>query len=153
MTARTIAALCGALYLAFGIAGFAPPLWEKPPSGLPPLAIRVFYAQLFDLFTVNIILSMMHLTIGLWAAMSANNKYSSVVFTRAGTIIFLLMGVAGLIPVDNIRTLFGTTPLFGYNAWLHLGTALVTLIFSVKPGYELTQIGLKEELNPHIPHH
>src|SRR5688572_26061895 len=152
MTARTIAALCGALYLALGIAGFAPPLWDKPPSG-PPLAIRVFYAQLFEIFQVNIILSMMHLTIGLWAAMSANNKYSSIVFVRAGTIIFLLMGIAGLIPVNEIRTLFGTTPLFGYNAWLYLGTALVTLIFSFKPGYELTQIGLKEELNPHIPHH
>ena len=152
MTARTMAALCGALYLALGVAGFVPPFWERPPSS-PPMAIRVFYATLFDFLHVNIILSMMHLTIGLWAAMSANNKYSSVVFVRAATIIFVLMGVAGLIPVNDVRTLFGTTPLFGYNSWLYLGTALVTGIFSFKPGYELTQIGLKEELNPHIPHH
>ncbi|HYC43844.1 MAG TPA: DUF4383 domain-containing protein [Burkholderiales bacterium] len=150
MTARTLAALCGALYLALGVAGFVPPLWERPPSS-PPIAVRVFYATLFNVLHVNIILSMMHLTLGLWAAMSANDKYSSVVFARAATIVFLLMGVAGLIPVREVQTLFGTTPLFGYNAWLYLGTALVTLIFAIRPGYELTQIGLKEQLNPHIP--
>ena len=32
MTARTYAALFGALYLAFGIAGFVPAFWERPPG-------------------------------------------------------------------------------------------------------------------------
>ena len=82
MTARTFAAICGTLYIALGVAGFVPALWERP-SG-PSLNINVFYASLLGIFMVNIILSMMHLTIGLWAAMSANNKYSSLVFARAG---------------------------------------------------------------------
>jgi hypothetical protein len=151
MTARTFAALCGVLYIGLGVAGFVPALWERP-SGGPGLTVKVFYASLFGVFMVNILLSMMHLTIGLWAAMSANNKYSSLIFARGGTIVFLLMGIAGLIPVEEVQTLYGTVPLFGNNVWLHLGTALVGAFFAFRPGYEITQIGLKEEMNPHMPH-
>ena len=149
MTARTYCALCGVLYIALGVAGFVPPLWDRAPSG-PPLTIRVFHASLFGVFTINIILSMMHLVIGLWAAMSANNRYSSLVFARAGAILFVVMGVVGLIPIDDVRTLYGTTPLYGNNVWLHLGTALVGAFFSFRPGYQLTDIGVQETMNPHM---
>lgn len=151
MTARTFAAICGTLYIILGLAGFVPALWERPAGG-PPLTIKVFYASLLGIFMVNIILSMMHLTIGLWAAMAANNKYSSLVFARAGCIMFLLLGIAGLIPVKEVQTLFGTVPLHGNNAWLHLGTAAIALIFAIWPGYQLSQVGVKEEINPHVPH-
>ena len=150
MTARTYAALCAVLYIGLGIAGFVPAFWDRP-SGGPALSVKVFYASLFGVFMVNILLSMMHLTIGLWAAMSANNKYSALIFARAGTILFLLMGVAGLIPMHDVQTLYGTTPLLGNNVWLHLGTALVGAIFAFRPGYEITTIGMKEEMNPHLP--
>ena len=150
MTARTFAALCAVLYIGLGIAGFVPALWERPAAA-PGLSIKVFYASLFGIFFVNIILSMMHLTIGLWAAMSANNKYSSLIFARAGTLVLVAMGIAGLIPVTEIQTLYGTVPLHGNNVWLHLGTAVVGVIFAFRPGYEITQIGLKEEINPHMP--
>lgn len=150
MTARTFAALCGALYIGLGVAGFVPAFWEPAARG-PALSVKVFYGSLFGVFLVNIILSMMHLTMGLWAAMSANNKYSSLVFARAGTLIFLAMGVAGLIPVHEVQTLYGTAPLLGNNVWLHLGTAAVGVIFSFWPGYQITTIGLKEEMNPHLP--
>jgi hypothetical protein len=59
MTARSFAAVCGVLYLCLGLIGFVPALWERPPSA-PPLSIRVFYASLFGVFVVNIVLSMMH---------------------------------------------------------------------------------------------
>lgn len=150
MTARTFAALCGVLYIGLGIAGFVPALWERPAGG-QGLSVKVFYASLFGIFFVNIILTMMHLTLGLWAAMSANNKYSSLIFARAGTLVFVAMAVAGLIPVPEIQTLYGTVPLHGNNVWLHLGTAAVGVIFAFRPGYEITQIGLKEEMNPHLP--
>lgn len=150
MTARTFAALCGVLYIALGIAGFVPALWERPGGG-PGLTIKVFYASLLGVFTVNILLTMMHLTLGLWAAMSANNKYSSLIFARGGSLIFLAMGIAGLIPIKEVQTLYGTVPLFGNNVWLHLGTAAIGAIFAFRPGYEITQIGLKEQINPHMP--
>ena len=150
MTARTFAALCGVLYLGLGVAGFVPAFWGRP-SGGPPLAIKVFYASLFGVFAVNIILSMMHLVLGLWAAMSANSQYSALMFTRAGTIVFLLLGIAGLIPVPAVQTLYGTVPLYGNNVWLHLATAAIGAIFAFRPGYTITQIGLKEEINPHMP--
>jgi hypothetical protein len=151
MTARTFAAVFGGLYLALGIMGFIPALWERPPSG-PGLSIRVFYGSLFGIFVVNIMLSMIHLVIGLWGTMAANNRYSALVFARAGGVVFAVLGIAGLIPMDHIRTLWGTTPLYGYNAWLHIGTAIVALLFSIRPGYSITQVGMQETNNPHIPH-
>ncbi len=151
MTARTFAAVFGGLYLALGVMGFVPALWDRPPSG-PGLSIRVFYGSLFGVFVVNIMLSMIHLVIGLWGTMAANNRYSSVMFARAGSLVFGLLGIAGLIPMDDLRTLWGTTPLYGYNAWLHISTAVLALFFAIRPGYALTQIGVQEEMNPHIPH-
>ena len=151
MTARTYAALCGAIYLALGFAGFVPGLWDKPPSS-PTLSIRVFHASLFGVFTVNLILSMTHLVIGLWGAMAANNRYSALIFTRAGTILFLLMGIAGLIPVGVVQTVYGLAPLGGNNAWLYLICAIVGAFFSFRPGYQLTQVGVQETMNPHMSH-
>jgi hypothetical protein len=150
VTARTFAAIFGGLYFALGIAGFVPALWERPPAG-PPLTVKVFHAALFGVFVVNIVSSMIHLVIGLWGLMAANSKYSALMYARGATGVFLAMGIAGLIPVDVVRTAYGTTPLYGYNAWLHLATAAFALFYAIKPGYQLTQVGIKEELNPHMP--
>jgi hypothetical protein len=152
MTARTFAAVFGGLYLVLGIMGFIPAVWDRPPAG-PPLSIKVFYGSLFGLFVVNIILSMIHLVIGLWGTMAANNRYSALIFARAGCIVFALLGIAGLVPMNSIRTLGGTVPLHGeYNTWVYLGTALIALFFSFRPGYTLTDIGVQEATNPHLPH-
>ena len=150
MTARTFAALCGALYLILGIAGFVPAIWERPPAD-PTLSITVFHASLLGVFVVNIILSMTHLVIGLWGVMAANNKYSSLIFARGGTILFLLMGIAGLIPFHVVNNVYGTAPLYGNNVWLHLATAAIGLFFSLRPGYTLTDVGTQEQMNPHLP--
>jgi hypothetical protein len=150
MTARTFAAVCGGLYLALGLMGFVPALWERPPGG-PPITVKVFYASLLGIFVVNIILSMVHLTIGLWGTMAANNRYSALAFARASCVVFLLLGVAGLIPVNEVRTAYGTLPLYGNNVWLHLVSGGIALIFGIWPGYTLTHVGLKEAINPHAP--
>ena len=150
MTARTFAAICGGLYLALGIAGFVPALWERPLAG-PPLTVKVFHATLFGVFVVNIVSSMIHLVLGLWGVMSANSRYSALMYARAVTGVFLVLGIAGLIPIDVVKTAYRTTPLYGYNAWLHLATAAFALFYAIKPGYQLTQVGIKEELNPHMP--
>ena len=148
MTARTFAALCGTLYLALGIMGFVPALWERPPSG-PALAVRVFHASVLGLFAVNILLSMIHLVIGLWAVMAANNRYSALTFTRAGALMFAVFAGAGFTPLAAVNTAYGTLPLHGYNAWLHLATAAIALYFAFRPGYRLTSIGLQRLINPH----
>ena len=150
MTARTFAALGGGFYLALGILGFVPAVWERPATA-DALTIKVFYASIFGIFTTNIILSMIHLVLGLWGIMSANNKYSSVLFARSAAVVFLVMGIAGAIPVTEIKTVYGTTPLGGNNVVLHIVTAVIGLFFAFRPGYTLTQVGLKETLNPHAP--
>ena len=152
MTARTFAAVFGALYLAIGLLGFVPGLWGRPPSG-PSLSISVFHASLFGVIAVNIILSMIHMVIGLWGVMAANNRYSALIFARAGCAVLFLLGIAAIIPVDAIRTLGRTVPLSGgYNEWLYLISAAIALYFAIRPGYALTQIGVQESMNPHIPH-
>ena len=150
MTARTYAAIVGGLFLALGVAGFVPLVWERPAPG-PRLSINVFHAALFGIFTVNLILSMTHLVIGLWGVMSANNRYSALAFTRAGSILLLVMGILGLIPVDVVQTVYGMAPLQGNNAWLYLICAAIGAFFSFRPGYALTQVGVQGEMNPHLP--
>ena len=151
MTARTYAAISGALYVALGIAGFVPALWEHPPADAT-LSIKAFHASLLGVFVVNIILTMTHLTIGVWGAMAANNNYSALVFTRGSTILFVLMGIAGLIPYHVINNVYGTAPLYGNNVWLHLGCAAIGLFFSLRPGLNFTDVGMQEQMNPHQPH-
>lgn len=148
MTARRFAAVWGVLYLCLGLMGFVPALWERPPSA-PLLSIRVFYASLFGVFVVNIVLSMMHFVIGLWAVMAANNRYSSLRFVQAATGIFGVLGIAGLMPIAAVKPLYGTLPLYGYNAWRYLATAAVALYFAIKPGYRLTHIDIQQAINPH----
>ena len=152
MTARTFAAVFGGLYLVIGLLGFVPGLWGRAPSG-PALSISVFHASLFGVITVNIILSMIHLVVGLWGTMAANNRYSALIFARAGCFVFAVLGIAAIIPVNAVRTFGGTVPLSGgYNEWFYLVSALVALYFSLRPGYVLTQIGVQETINPHVPH-
>ena len=152
MTARTYASVFGGLFLALGLLGFVPGLWESPPRG-PALRISVFHASLFGVVAVNIILSMVHLVIGLWGVMSANNRYSALIYARAGSAVLAIMGIAAIIPVDAIRSAGGTMPLSGgYNEWVYLVSAAIGLIFAIRPGYALTQIGVSESINPHVPH-
>jgi hypothetical protein len=150
MTARTYAAIVGGIFLALGIAGFAPMLWEKPAPS-PRLAIKVFYVSILGVFTVNLILSMTHLVVGLWGVMAANNRYSALAFTRAATILLLLMGILGVIPIRVVQTVYGLVPLHGYNAWLYLICGAIGIFFSFRPGYALTQVGVRGEMNPHLP--
>jgi hypothetical protein len=152
MTARTFAAAFGGLYLVIGLLGFVPGLWGRPPSS-PHLSINVFHASLFGIVAVNIILSMIHLVIGLWGVMAANNRYSALIFARAGCGVFFVLGITAIIPVNAIRTWGGTVPLSGgYNEWLYLISAAIALYFAIRPGYALTQIGVQESINPHLPH-
>jgi hypothetical protein len=150
VTARGFAALFGGAYVVLGLAGFIPALWERPGTG-PALTVRVFHAAVLGVFVVNVVLSMAHLVIGLWGVMAANSRYSALVFARGAAAVFLILAIAGFIPVDTVRTAYGTAPLYGNNAWLHLATGAVALFFAFRPGYHLTQVGIREELNPHLP--
>lgn len=151
MTARTYAAVFGGLYLVLGICGFIPALWERPAGG-PRLSVSVFHASLLGILNVNLVLTMVHGVIGLWGVMAANSRYPSVVFARAGGVLLLAMGIAGLIPVGVVQTVYGLAPLHGWNALLYLVSGAIGLFFALRPGYTLTAVGVQAEMNPHIPH-
>lgn len=150
MTARTFAALCGSLYIALAVLGFVPAVWERP-QGSGTLRIGVFYADVFGIFTTNIILSMIHLIMGFWGVMGANNRYSAIVFCRSAAAVFLILGIVGAIPIQVVRTVYGTVPLSGENVVLHIVTAVIAVFFAIRPGYEMTSIGMQREINPHAP--
>jgi hypothetical protein len=48
-----------------------------------------------------------------------------------------------------VKTAYGTLPLDGNNAWLHLASALMALYFAFRSGYRLTHIGMQQMINPH----
>ena len=81
-------------------------------------------------------------------------QYDGEAFLEPGNIVSVVLGDSSKrsIPIDQVKTLYGTTPLYGNNARLHLGSAAIALIFAIWPGYQLTQVGVKEEINPHVPH-
>jgi hypothetical protein len=127
---QSFAAFAGALYLILGLAGFVPPLWDRPPAHAPALQVTTFHASLFGFFTVNVAVSAIHLALGLWGNIAAESRHASLIFARAGAVIFVTLGVAGLIPIQAVSTLYGTVPLSGYNAWLYLATGLVAMVFA-----------------------
>ena len=150
VNARTFAALSGAAYVALGVLGLIPAVWERPHAA-GPISVRVFYASLFGVFTVNLILTMVHSVLGIWGVMAANDRYSSVVYARAAAAIFAVMGIAGVVPIARVSTAYGTMPLGGMNAWLYLGTAALAVIFALKPGYSVSATGMRRQINPHRP--
>ena len=75
----------------------------------------------------------------------------ALAFTRGATILFIVMGIVGLIPIAVVKNLYGTLPLYGNNVWLHFASAAIGVFFSFRPGYNLTDVGTQAEMNPHMP--
>lgn len=123
---KTFALIFGIVYTAVGVMGFFPALLTQPYLPLD-LAIDAGEGRLLGIFPVNIVHTLVHLGVGIWALVAARNFISAVVFARANAIIFGLLAVFGLLPGFN--TLFGLVPLYGSDIWLHAGTALVAAYF------------------------
>jgi hypothetical protein len=94
---------------------------------------------------------MVHFVLGVWGVMAANDRYPAVVFTRAAAVLLAILGIAGLVPLVKVNTAYGTMPLSGVNAWLHLGTAIAAAFFAIRPGYRISTAGMRRQINPHRP--
>lgn len=127
MNARNFAMAMGVIYTIVGVAGFLPPLLQAPEVTSPALNVETLYGRLLGLFPVNIMHTLVHLAIGLWGLYAAKSLGKSVTYAKALAIIYVVLGVMGLIP--GLNTMFGLVPLFGHDVWLHLGTAAIAAYF------------------------
>lgn len=125
MRTRYFALIIGIVYLLVGILGFVPALLG-PPGG-PPLAVEAGYGRLFGLFPVNLIHNLVHIAAGIWGIAAWRTFTNARAFARGFAVIFLVLGVFGFIP--GLATLFGLTPLFGHDVWLHLLSGAVAAYF------------------------
>lgn len=127
MQTRTAARVLGVVYIVVGILGLVPGISPPAPAGAPQLAVGTAYNYVLGLFAVNVLHDLVHVAVGAWALFAAGSAAAARNFWRAIAVVFTLLFVLGLIPAT--QTLFGLTPLFGYDAWLHLLTAIVAFYF------------------------
>jgi hypothetical protein len=127
MNSRSFARVIGIVFLAVGVLGFFPGLKSPPPLSAPHLAMEGGYGLLLGLFPVNWIHNLVHLAIGVIGWSSSRTMGDARRFARGLTLFYGALAVMGIIPVLN--SLFGLTPLFGHDIWLHAGTAAVASYF------------------------
>lgn len=124
---QTAARILGIIYVIVGIIGFIPGISPHAPADAPPLTITGEYNYVLGLFAVNWLHSLVHLAVGLWGIAVASSFANSRMFFQSIAVIFAILFILGVIPATN--TVFGLVPLFGADAWLHLGTVIIAAYF------------------------
>lgn len=127
MNTRTFALVFGIAYLGAGLLGLMPGLLTPLPADAPPTRFDVMQGELLGLFPVNMLHTTVHLAIGTWGLMAFMGWFGTRTYARSLAVLYGVLGVMGLVPGSN--TMFGLTPLYGHDVWLHLGTAAVAAYF------------------------
>jgi hypothetical protein len=131
MMTRRFALVVGIIYLVIGIAGFIPGLVQG--QDYPDLAVDTGSGALLGLFPVNVVHHLVHLLVGVLGIAAYRAFDTARLYARGLAIVFGLLAVMGLISAANLHTLFGLTPLFSHDVWLHAGTAVIAAYFGWGP--------------------
>jgi hypothetical protein len=121
MTIQTFALIIGALYLAAGVLGFFPGVVSPVLPGDPALAVEMNYGYLFGIFPVNVLHNLVHVAIGGAALFAWSGMWSASTVARFIAVFYGALAIMGLIP--GLNTMFGLTPLFSHDIWLHTASA------------------------------
>lgn len=113
----------GGFLILVGVLGLIPPLHENWPADEPLPSIRNGRGYLFGVFPNNLLLSLVHLVIGVWGVLAAKYRRSTVDFLHVAIAIFGVLALLGLIPWTHLPARI--IPTFGYTAVFHAGVALV----------------------------
>ena len=127
MSTRTFALIFGIVFLIVGVAGFIPGLSEEVHGGHPGVSIDASSANVLGLFPVNILHNLVHLAFGLWGLAASRSWGAAKGYAKGVGIAYAVLAVMGLIP--GLNTMFGLTPLFGNDVWLHALLAAVAIYF------------------------
>ncbi len=127
MSTRYFAIAMAMFYTLFGVFGFIPgPLVAHPISG-PSLDFNVLYGYQFGFFPVNLLLTLIHLGVGIWGFFAFRSYKSARLYAQVTGVGFIVLALMGLIP--GLDMTFGYMPLFGADVWLHGLTGLAGLYF------------------------
>jgi hypothetical protein len=131
MMTRRFALVVGIIYLVIGIAGFIPGLVQG--QDYPDLAVDAGSGALLGLFPVNVVHHLVHLLVGVLGIAAYRAFDTARLYARGLAIVFGVLAVMGLISAANLHTMFGLTPLFSHDVWLHAGTAIIAAYFGWGP--------------------
>ena len=131
MMTRRFALVVGIIYLVIGIAGFIPGLVQG--QDYPDLAVDAGSGALLGLFPVNVVHHLVHLLIGVLGIAAYRAFDTARLYARGLAIVYGVLAVMGLISAANLHTMFGLTPLFSHDVWLHAGTAIIAAYFGWGP--------------------
>ena len=121
MTARNFALILGIFYLGFAILSMMPGFVAPMPPSAPPARFDVMHGALFGLFPVNMLLTLVHLSMGAWGLAAFMGWSGARLYARSAAVIFAALGVMGL--TRGLDTFLGAMPLHGHDVWLHLASA------------------------------
>jgi hypothetical protein len=123
MTSRRFAQVIGILFLAVGILGFIPAFRNNNPH--PEVVLRLFadegYGLLFGLFPVNWIHNLVHLGVGVTGISLSRSISKARGFSKGLTWLYGILALFGAIRPFSMG--FGLVPLYGWDVFLHGGTA------------------------------
>jgi hypothetical protein len=131
MMTRRFALVVGIIYLVIGVAGFIPGLVQG--QDYPDLAVDAGSGALLGLFPVNVVHHLVHLLVGVLGIAAYRAFDSARLYARGLAIVYGVLAVMGLISAANLHTMFGLTPLFSHDVWLHAGTAIIAAYFGWGP--------------------
>jgi hypothetical protein len=137
MTCR-FALVVGIIYLVIGIAGFIPGLVQG--QVYPDLAVDTGAGALLGLFPVNVVHHLVHLLVGVLGIAAYRAFDSARLYASGLAIVYGLLAVMGLISAANLHTMFGLTPLFSHDVWLHAVTAVIAAYFGWGPVDERVEV-------------
>ncbi|WP_157251383.1 DUF4383 domain-containing protein [Nonomuraea typhae] len=120
----------GVLFLLVGVLGFIPGI----TTGLDGITFAGHQsdAMLLGVFEVSILHNVVHLAFGLAGILLARTWQGARGFLVGGGVIYLLLGVYGLLITHDSALNF--VPVNRADNWLHLGLALVMVLLGVVLG-------------------
>jgi hypothetical protein len=106
-TVQRASFICGWVLIALGLIGFL-----ISPGGLSPDPDVA--ASIFGIWPVNIVLSVLHLTWGVFGLASSQWHRSARNFARITAVVYVIIAIWGIIT----PTFFALFPVGGNNIWL-----------------------------------
>jgi hypothetical protein len=122
-TVQRASFICGWVLIALGLIGFL-----ISPGGLSPDPNVA--ASIFGIWPVNIVLSVLHLTWGVFGLASSQWHRSARNFARITAVVYVIIAIWGIIT----PTFFALFPVGGNNIWLDaiIGIAMAYFGFTAR---------------------
>ena len=128
--ARAVAAVAGAFFLCLGLAGLTTGITAPDLDG-PPI-LPGSGVLLFGMFSVSVVHSVVHLTVGVLGILAARRvNHARIFLVGAGGVIALLWFQA--FAVDR-RSSADVAPFTGADYWLHFGVAAAMIVLGLSLG-------------------